>query len=84
MNYEVIQPSEELKPNYWFKTGYFSLWQNLSSLVLQCANNLEIILNFLIPNCSCGNYTYNTCFHPIKVWGRVTGVLTNLAYLSDC
>lgn len=29
---------------------------------MQCANNVEVILNFLIPSCSCGNYTYNTFF----------------------
>lgn len=62
MIYKVKQPPEDFKPNYWFKTEYFNLWQNLSSPVMQCANNVEVILNFLIPSCSCGNYTYNRFF----------------------
>lgn len=55
MIYEVMEPPGEFKPNYWFKREYFSLWQNLSSAVLQHSKNLGVIPNFLIPIYSCGN-----------------------------
>lgn len=84
MIYEVTEPPEEFKPNYWFRRECFSLWQNLSSPVLQRAKNLGVIPNFLIPSCPCGNYTQNMVFSTHKNLSQATRILTNLADLNNC